>query len=194
MIHLRPGLVLACAALAVTSLCAVGCKQGDSSGPAAASNLPVKGPWDAIKITSANKKLPDGSPLFVVENTGGKTVKVIFMDFYGYDERRQPDVLGVQTLGPGPRDLVRAGGSTAGSVATTSNTSSRLGSLRRAEPFLPLSQALDQSDRTTRRQGSTKSGDVASMITMVQERRDARRHLATPRRVSAARTTPCTTK
>ena len=87
MSPLRPTLIIACAALAFTSLGAAGCKKGDSSDAGPASNLPVKGPWDAVKITSSNKKATDGSPLFVAENTGAKTVKVVFMDFYGYDAK-----------------------------------------------------------------------------------------------------------
>ena len=85
MRHHPHAFVLACATLVLTSLGPIGCSKGSSSGSPAASNLPVKGPWDAIKITYANKK--DGSAMFVAENTGSKTVKVIFMDFYGYDAK-----------------------------------------------------------------------------------------------------------
>jgi hypothetical protein len=53
---------------------------------APAANLPVKGPWDAIKITFT-KKDPDGSPHFNLENTGGKTVTVIFIDYWAYDAK-----------------------------------------------------------------------------------------------------------
>jgi hypothetical protein len=86
MIHARSLFAIALAALALST---AGCKKGDSSsGSGAAANLPTKGPWDAVKITYANKKDPrDGSPLFVAENTGSKTVKVLFMDFYGYDAK-----------------------------------------------------------------------------------------------------------
>jgi hypothetical protein len=64
-----------------------GCKKDDKGSSSSAANLPVKGPWDAVKVTSANKKAPDGSPLFVVENTGSKTVNVLFLDFYAYDAK-----------------------------------------------------------------------------------------------------------
>jgi len=57
-----------------------------SSAPAPAANLPVKGPWEAIKITFT-KKDPDGSPHFKVENTGSKTVTVIFIDYWAYDAK-----------------------------------------------------------------------------------------------------------
>ena len=67
------------------SLVAVGCKKDSGSG-ATASNLPVKGPWDAVKITF-EKKAADGSPQFKIENTGAKPVKVLFIDFYAYDAK-----------------------------------------------------------------------------------------------------------
>jgi len=51
----------------------------------AAANLPDKGPWDAVKITYTKDDPKDGSPYFKMENLGGKTIKVCFMDFYGYD-------------------------------------------------------------------------------------------------------------
>ena len=65
----------------------LGCKKG-SSADGAAANLPIKGPWDAVTITSLNKKDPrDASPLFTMVNTGQKTVSVVFIDFYGYDAK-----------------------------------------------------------------------------------------------------------
>lgn len=74
------------AVLALTLVGVAGCKKGDA-GSAAAANLPVKGPWEAVKITYAKKDPKDGSPTFVAENTGKKTVTVLFMDFYGYDAK-----------------------------------------------------------------------------------------------------------
>jgi hypothetical protein len=71
------GLALAC------SLVGVGCKKDSTSS---ASNLPAKGPWEAAKITFV-KTGADGSPTFKIENTGGKTIKVLFLDFYGYDAK-----------------------------------------------------------------------------------------------------------
>lgn len=68
-----------------SSLATLGCKKDSSGG--AASNMPVKGPWDAVKITWENKKAADGSPQFKIENTGAKTVKVLFIDFYAYDAK-----------------------------------------------------------------------------------------------------------
>ena len=63
-----------------------GCKKdGSSDGASAASNLPVKGPWDAVKITFANKGA--SGPTFVAENTGSTTVEVLFIDFYAYDAK-----------------------------------------------------------------------------------------------------------
>lgn len=53
---------------------------------APAANLPTKGPWDAVKITFT-KKDADGSPHFKVENTGSKTVTVLFIDYYAYDAK-----------------------------------------------------------------------------------------------------------
>jgi hypothetical protein len=52
-----------------------------------ASTLPAKGPWEAVKITYLKDDPKDGSPTFVAENLGGKTVVVCFMDFYGYDDK-----------------------------------------------------------------------------------------------------------
>lgn len=87
MLKVRPAFVFVLTALALDSVAVIGCSKSESSGAGAAANLPVKGPWDALKISYANKKDRDGAPLFVVENTGSKTVKVIFMDFYGYDAK-----------------------------------------------------------------------------------------------------------
>jgi hypothetical protein len=53
---------------------------------APASNLPVKGPWEAIKITMT-KKDPDGTAHFHIDNLGSKTVSSIFLDTYGYDAK-----------------------------------------------------------------------------------------------------------
>jgi len=58
-----------------------------SASAAPASNLPDKGPWDAVKITYTKDDAKDGSPYFTMENLGGKTVKVCFIDFYGYDDK-----------------------------------------------------------------------------------------------------------
>lgn len=84
---LRPRLdLLVIPLLALSLSMVVGCKKdGSGDGSAAAANLPVKGPWDAVKITFASKG-PSG-PVFVAENTGSKTVKVLFMDFYAYDAK-----------------------------------------------------------------------------------------------------------
>ena len=79
-------LTLVAAVLALSLGGLGGCKKdGSGDGSAAASNLPVKGPWDAVKITFATKGA--SGPVFVAENTGSKTVKVIFMDFYAYDAK-----------------------------------------------------------------------------------------------------------
>jgi uncharacterized protein YcfL len=72
--------------LLLAGLALPGCGKTNAGGSAAAANLPVKGPWDAVKITFA-KKDASGAPTFVAENTGQKTVKVVFMDFYGYDAK-----------------------------------------------------------------------------------------------------------
>jgi hypothetical protein len=83
--------------VALALLVAVGCNkeggdaaQGASAKPAgastAASNLPVKGPWEAIKITMV-KKDPDGTTHFKVDNVGSKTVTQIYIDKYGYDAK-----------------------------------------------------------------------------------------------------------
>src|ERR1700736_951667 len=92
--------------LATLTLFAVaGCDKGGSGGAASSSasaaastkpavapsaapaaNLPTKGPWEAIKITFL-KKDADGSPHFKVENTGGKTVTSIFIDYWAYDAK-----------------------------------------------------------------------------------------------------------
>jgi hypothetical protein len=66
------------------SFASSGCKK-DGDGSGAAANLPVKGPWDAVKVTF-DKKGADG-PQFKIENTGAKTVKVLFLDFYAYDAK-----------------------------------------------------------------------------------------------------------
>jgi uncharacterized protein YcfL len=93
---MRPVLLLARfagLALLVAAPLVGGCKKDDAKAEsstgstAAASNLPAKGPWEAVKVTWANKNNPDGTPLFTVENTGGKTVKVLFLDFYAYDAK-----------------------------------------------------------------------------------------------------------
>ncbi len=76
---------LALLVCSLLSAVAVGCSKTSDSG-AAASNLPEKGPWDAIKLTYS-KKTSSGGPEFIVENTGKKTVKTIFIDFYGYDAK-----------------------------------------------------------------------------------------------------------
>ena len=88
-------------AIAATIVLVLGCdKKGDGASPsgsvtsktgaasaAAASNLPTKGPWEAVKITTLDKKDPDGSPNFKIENLGGKTIDTLFIDFYGYDAK-----------------------------------------------------------------------------------------------------------
>lgn len=89
MIHVRFVFGIVCAALALSTVgCSKGSNSGSASSSAPAANLPTKGPWDAVKITYANKKDPrDGSPMFVVENTGSKPVTTLFIDFYGYDAK-----------------------------------------------------------------------------------------------------------
>lgn len=52
---------------------------------APASSLPVKGPWEAVKITFTKEE--NGTPYFTMENLGQKTITVCFIDFYGYDEK-----------------------------------------------------------------------------------------------------------
>lgn len=82
----RPAaLALVSSALLVTSAAVSGCSKSSDSA-AAASSLPEKGPWDAIKLTYS-KKTSSGGPEFIVENTGKKTVNTIFIDFYGYDAK-----------------------------------------------------------------------------------------------------------
>lgn len=81
---------------ALIALCVVvvGCgksSDGHGAGPAgastgAASNLPVKGPWEAIKFTMT-KKDPDGTQHFRIDNLGGKTITQIYIDMYGYDAK-----------------------------------------------------------------------------------------------------------
>ena len=103
-------MMTSCLSTAVAAVCALGvstlgCGKPSSGGAAsasasasattapavtsaAASNLPVKPPFEAVKITYLDKKDPkDNSPLFKMENLGGKTVKVCFIDFYGYDDK-----------------------------------------------------------------------------------------------------------
>lgn len=79
---------MAVGALIALGLVGVGCdkKADGGAGTAAASNLPVKGPWDAIKITLV-KQDPSGAAHFKVDNVGSKTVTVIFIDIYGYDAK-----------------------------------------------------------------------------------------------------------
>jgi hypothetical protein len=97
---------LACAALAGTLfVCSFACSKTDDAAKAASSssattaattaapkpaapaaNLPVKGPWDAVTITFSRLDPQDQSPYFKVQNTGAKKVKVLFIDFYGYDD------------------------------------------------------------------------------------------------------------
>jgi hypothetical protein len=83
--------------VALALLVAVGCnKEGGDAAPGAsakpggastaASNLPVKGPWEAIKITMT-KKDADGTAHFRVDNLGAKTVTQLFIDKYGYDAK-----------------------------------------------------------------------------------------------------------
>ena len=79
------GIALAASVFAVVLGGVAGCSKGGESGSAAAANLPVKGPWDAVKITFSKKGA--SGPVFVAENTGSKTVKVLFMDFYAYDAK-----------------------------------------------------------------------------------------------------------
>ena len=57
-----------------------------TAAAAPASNLPVRGPWEAIKITMT-KKDPDGTAHFHIDNLGSKTVSSIFLDTYGYDAK-----------------------------------------------------------------------------------------------------------
>ena len=76
---------------------------------AANPNLPVKGPWDAVKITWQNKKSFDGtSQLFTAENEGSKTINVIFMDLYAYDAKgnqiAKKDLSYNRTLAGGAKD------------------------------------------------------------------------------------------
>lgn len=91
-------------AIALSAAALAGCdkKSESAAGPAAASasaaakpaapsaapaaNLPVKGPWEAIKITMT-KKDPDGSAHFKIDNLGSKTVANIYIDVYGYDAK-----------------------------------------------------------------------------------------------------------
>ena len=76
-------------ALIALCLVMVGCDKkpdGAAGTSAAASNLPVKGPWEAIKF-SMTKKDPDGSTHFKVDNLGSKTVTQIYIDVYGYDAK-----------------------------------------------------------------------------------------------------------
>lgn len=89
------------AVIAAMTVAVVGCdKKGDAPAPtgsvtpkagaasaAPASNLPTKGPWEAVKITTLDKKEADGSPVFKIENLGGKQVETLFLDFYGYDAK-----------------------------------------------------------------------------------------------------------
>ncbi len=74
-----------------TSTSASAAKSAKAAAPAKteapASSLPVKGAWEAVKITYTKDDPKDGSPYFKMENLGGKTVTVCFMDFYGYDEK-----------------------------------------------------------------------------------------------------------
>jgi hypothetical protein len=79
---------IAVGALIALGLVGVGCgNKPDGAGTsAAASNLPVKGPWEALKITLV-KKDPDGTGHFKIDNLGSKTVTVIFIDVYGYDAK-----------------------------------------------------------------------------------------------------------
>jgi len=83
--------------VALALLVATGCnKEGGGSAPGAsakaaaaaapAANLPVKGPWEAIKITMV-KKDPDGTAHFRIDNLGSKTVEQIYIDKYGYDAK-----------------------------------------------------------------------------------------------------------
>ena len=74
------------AASASASAASTAPKPTAAASSAAASNLPVKGPWEAIKITFV-KKGADGSPQFKLENTGGKTVTTLFVDYYAYDAK-----------------------------------------------------------------------------------------------------------
>ena len=85
------------ALIALALLMAIGCdKEGGGAAPGgsakpaaastAASNLPVKGPWEAIKITMT-KKDADGTTNFKIDNLGAKTVTNIFIDVYGYDAK-----------------------------------------------------------------------------------------------------------
>jgi hypothetical protein len=94
--------VLALAAAAVVSGCdkkadsgSTGASSSASASAAAkpaapsaapAANLPVKGPWEAIKI-SMTKKDPDGTTHFKIDNLGSKTVSQIYIDMYGYDAK-----------------------------------------------------------------------------------------------------------
>ncbi|MEO7328421.1 MAG: hypothetical protein ABI193_07585 [Minicystis sp.] len=80
---------------ALLALCVgmVGCDKtsaGSGAGPtgtaAGAKDLPVKGPWEAIKLTMV-KKDPDGTAHFRVDNVGAKTVTQIYIDIYGYDAK-----------------------------------------------------------------------------------------------------------
>lgn len=80
----RAGQLLVLCTLGLGAAGAAGCK-GDK-GSASASSLPEKGPWDAVKL-SYSKQTSSGGPEFIVENTGRKTVTVLFIDFYGYDAK-----------------------------------------------------------------------------------------------------------
>jgi hypothetical protein len=80
---------MAVGALIALSVVVVGCDKksdGAAGTSAAASNLPVKGPWEAIKLTMT-KKDPDGTAHFKVTNVGSKTVTQIYIDMYGYDAK-----------------------------------------------------------------------------------------------------------
>lgn len=88
MRHLPTFARLAALALLVAAPFVGGCGKKDAGSTGAASNLPAKGPWDAIKVTwQGGKKNPTGQQLFTAENTGGKTVNVVFYDFYAYDAK-----------------------------------------------------------------------------------------------------------
>lgn len=86
----------AAGALIALSVVVIGCdkkSEGSGAGPtgaagtsAVAAGLPVKGPWEAIKITMV-KKDPDGTAHFRVDNVGARTVTQIYIDIYGYDAK-----------------------------------------------------------------------------------------------------------
>ena len=80
---------MAVGALIALCVVVVGCDKkpdGAAGTSTAASNLPVKGPWEAIKLTMI-KKDPDGTAHFKVDNLGAKTVRQIYIDIYGYDAK-----------------------------------------------------------------------------------------------------------